>query len=108
VSESRGGGHLSIFLRQCYTYGILGPVHAEGNGAPMRNLTMWQAVAYATELGLAFATAVFLGLFVGHAADDWMRNEAPIFTTVGALLGFGAGVYSTAKLALMIVRPGKE
>jgi F0F1-type ATP synthase assembly protein I len=74
----------------------------------MRNLTIWQAVAYATELGLAFATTVFLGLFLGHAADDWLRNEAPILTIVGALLGFAAGVYSTIRLAFVIVRPRKE
>ena len=108
LGSDNEGGHLSIFSGRCYTYGILGPVHAEGNGAPMRNLTLWQAVAYATELGLAFATTVFLGLFLGHVADDWMRNEAPILTFVGALLGLAAGVYSTAKLALLIVGPRKE
>jgi F0F1-type ATP synthase assembly protein I len=76
----------------------------------MRNLTLWQAVAYATELGLALATTVFLGLFLGHVADDWMRNDAPIFTIVGTLLGFAAGVFSTVKLAMVVTgtRPGKE
>jgi len=74
----------------------------------MRDLTLWQAVGYATELGLALATAVFLGLFLGHVADEWLRNEAPILTIVGALLGFAAGVYSTVKLAFVIVRPRKE
>jgi F0F1-type ATP synthase assembly protein I len=76
----------------------------------MRNLTIWQAVGYATELGLAFATTVFLGLFLGHVADDWMRNDAPVFTFVGTLLGFAAGVYSTVKLAMYVTgtSPRKE
>jgi len=74
----------------------------------MRDLTLWQAVGYATELGLAFATAVFLGLFLGHAADDWLRNDAPILTIVGALLGFAVGVYGVVRLAFFVVRPRKE
>ncbi|MEA2639535.1 MAG: putative F0F1-ATPase subunit Ca2+/Mg2+ transporter [Chloroflexota bacterium] len=77
-------------------------------GHHVRNLTIWQAVAYATELGIAFATSVLLGVFVGHVVDDRVSNEAPIFTLLGALLGLAAGVYSTIQLVQVLTRPEKE
>ena len=74
----------------------------------MRNLTVIQAVAYATELGLAFATSVLLGLFVGHVIDDRMNNGAPIFTLVGAIVGLVAGAYSAIRLIRMVTSLPKE
>lgn len=74
----------------------------------MRNLTLWQAVAYATELGFAFAAAVLVGLFIGHFADDRLGNDVPVLTMLGSLVGLAAGVYSTAQIAQFLIRPRKE
>ena len=70
----------------------------------MRNLTIWQAVAFATELGVAFAIAVLMGLFLGHLADDRLGNSVPFLTILGAFLGLAAGVYSSAQLVQYVVR----
>ena len=69
----------------------------------MRNLTIWQAVAFATELGVAFAVAVLMGLFLGHLADDRL-GTVPILTILGALLGLAAGAYSSAQIGQMLIR----
>ena len=74
----------------------------------MRNLTIWQAVAYASELGFALAATVLLGTGAGYLADQWMRNDAPVFTIVGSMLGLAAGTYSIVRLAQVITRPNKE
>ena len=74
----------------------------------MRNLTVWQALAFATELGIAFATAVLLGLFLGHVADDRLGNGVPVLTLLGSLVGLAAGVYSSAQMAQFLSRPRKE
>jgi F0F1-type ATP synthase assembly protein I len=70
----------------------------------MRNLTMWQAVAYGTELALAFATAVVVGLLIGHWADERL-GSLPILTIVGSLAGFASGVFSTVRIAQFVTRP---
>ena len=70
----------------------------------MRNLTIWQAVAFATELGVAFAVAVLMGLFVGHLADDRLGLSVPILTILGSFLGLAAGVYSSAQIVQYVVR----
>jgi F0F1-type ATP synthase assembly protein I len=70
----------------------------------MRNLTIWQAVAVATELGIAFALAVLLGLFLGNLADERLGNSVPIFTILGSLLGLATGVYSSAQLVQVALR----
>jgi F0F1-type ATP synthase assembly protein I len=49
-------------------------------------------------LGIAFALAVLMGLFLGHVADDRLGNSVPIFAILGSLLGLAAGVYSSARL----------
>jgi F0F1-type ATP synthase assembly protein I len=69
----------------------------------MRNLTTLQAIALATQLGLAFAVAVLMGLFIGHLADDWL-GTLPILTILGALLGLAAGAYSSAQIGQMLIR----
>ena len=74
----------------------------------MRNLTIWQAVAYASELGFALAATVLLGTGAGYLVDQWLRNGAPVFTIVGSMLGLAAGTYSIVRLARVITRPNKE
>ncbi|MBM2810524.1 MAG: putative F0F1-ATPase subunit Ca2+/Mg2+ transporter [Chloroflexi bacterium] len=74
----------------------------------MRNLTIWQAVAYASELGFALAATVLVGTGLGYLTDQWLRNEAPVFIVVGSLLGLAAGTYSIARLAKAVTRPEKE
>src|SRR5581483_10487768 len=61
------------------------------NGARVRNLTIWQAVAYASELGVTLAATVLVGTGVGYLLDQWLRNGAPVFTIIGSLLGLAAG-----------------
>jgi len=74
----------------------------------MRNLTIWQAMTYASELGFALAATVLLGTGLGYLADRWARNEAPVFMAVGSLLGLAAGTYSLVRLAQSLTRPKKE
>lgn len=77
-------------------------------GRRVRNLTIWQAVTYASELGVTFAATVILGTVLGYLADGWLRTEAPFLTVAGSLIGLGAGVYSTVRLAQAVTRPRKE
>jgi F0F1-type ATP synthase assembly protein I len=77
-------------------------------GQPMRNLTIWQAMAYASELGFMLAATVLVGTGLGYLADQWLRNEAPTMMIVGSLLGLVAGTFSIVRLAQAITRPKKE
>ena len=74
----------------------------------MRNLTIWQALAYASELGFALAVTVLVGTGLGYLADQWMRNEAPVLTILGSMVGLAAGTYSIVRLGQAITRPKKE
>ena len=74
----------------------------------MRNLTIWQATAIASEVGVALAITVLIGVFGGRWLDDRAGYEVPIFTLLGALAGLAAGVYSTAQLVPYLTRPRKE
>jgi F0F1-type ATP synthase assembly protein I len=74
----------------------------------MRNLTIWQAMAYASELGFALAATVLVGTGLGYLADRWMRNDAPVFMIAGSLLGLAAGTYSIVRLGTIMTRPKKE
>ncbi len=74
----------------------------------MRNLTIWQAMAIASELGFALAATVLVGTGLGYLADQWMRNDAPVFMIVGSLVGLAAGTFSIARLAQTATRPKKE
>jgi hypothetical protein len=74
----------------------------------MRRLTIWQAVVFATELGIALAVTVLVGLLLGHMADDRLGLELPAFTMLGALAGLAAGVYSSVHMMQFLTRPGKE
>ena len=79
-----------------------------GGRAPVRNLSIWQAVAIATELGVAFAVAVLIGLLVGHVIDSKLGLEFPIFMGLGALVGLASGVYSATQFVRFATRPRKE
>ena len=74
----------------------------------MRNLSVWQAVAFATELGAAFATAVIVGVFLGHIVDVQLDNTIPVGTFLGAFLGLAAGVYGMIQIVQWLGRPRKE
>jgi F0F1-type ATP synthase assembly protein I len=74
----------------------------------MRNLTLWQAGALATELGVAFAVGVLLGLFIGHVIDDRLGLQFPVFMLIGAGLGLASAMYSAWQLVRISLRPRKE
>ncbi len=74
----------------------------------MQNLSIWQAVAIATELGVVLAAGVFIGLFLGHFADQKLGLQYPVFMLLGALAGLASGVYGFAKMVRMLTRPRKE
>ncbi len=95
---SHGGGRGETHL----VYSAWLPRGAMGHR--LRNLTTWQAVAIATELGAAFAIAVLVGLFAGYLADNRMGNTVPILTFLGSFLGLAAGVYSAVQIAQFMTR----
>jgi F0F1-type ATP synthase assembly protein I len=74
----------------------------------VRKLTLWQAVALASELGVAFAIGVLVGLFLGHQVDRRLGLDFPAFMLLGALLGLMSSVYSSYLLVRIAVRPRKE
>jgi len=74
----------------------------------MRNLTIWQAAAIASEVGLALAASVLVCVFAGLWLDARLANGLPVFTLVGALVGLVAGVVSMSKLVPHLTRPRKE
>jgi F0F1-type ATP synthase assembly protein I len=74
----------------------------------VRNLTLWQAGALATELGVAFAIGVLVGLFLGHQIDRWLGLDFPAFMLLGALLGLMSAMYSSYQLVRIAMRPRKE
>jgi F0F1-type ATP synthase assembly protein I len=74
----------------------------------MRNLTIWQAAAIASEVGLMLAVSVLVGTFVGLWLDGRFSSGIPVFTVVGALMGLVAGVASMSKLVPYLTRPRKE
>lgn len=74
----------------------------------MPNISIWQAVAIATELGVALAVGVLIGLFLGHVVDEKLGLPYPIFMLLGALVGLASGVYSFAKLVSRLTQSRKE
>jgi F0F1-type ATP synthase assembly protein I len=74
----------------------------------VQNLSIWQAVAIATELGVALAVGVLLGMFVGHFIDERLGLQVPVFMLFGAILGLASGVYSFAQMVRRFTRPRKE
>ncbi|MPZ15055.1 MAG: hypothetical protein GEU73_11630 [Chloroflexi bacterium] len=87
---------------------ILAMVPAWSTGAPMRNLTTWQALVIASELGIAFAIAVLAGVFLGNVADERLGHDVPILTVAGAFIGLAVAVFSSIQLVQLMTRPRKE
>jgi len=69
----------------------------------MRNLSVWQAVVVASQVGFVMAAAVAIGLFAGWYIDS-ILNTSPVFTAIGALVGFAGGIYSCLQLIREIQR----
>lgn len=74
----------------------------------MKRLSLWQAVAIALEMGAALAVAVLIGLVGGHAIDERMGIDLPVFTMLGALVGLAAGVYASTRLIQFFTSAEKE
>ncbi|MFN0072043.1 MAG: AtpZ/AtpI family protein [Chloroflexota bacterium] len=63
-----------------------------------RNLRTWQAIAVATQFGVALAVAVGLGIFMGNAIDGWLGlQNAPVFTMIGVLVGLSSAIATMVK-----------
>ena len=97
-----------LVLENTYFYDVLGLRVDSTHSMPDHLLTQLEflsAVAYASELGFALAGTVLLGTGLGYLADQQMRNEAPILTIVGSLIGLAAGSYTIVRLAKVITSP---
>jgi ATP synthase protein I len=64
-----------------------------GSGRNGPALSTIQAVAIASQFGVALAAAVGLGLFVGQWLDG-VTHTSPVFTLLGVFLGLAGGVSS--------------
>ena len=69
----------------------------------MRNLTIWQALAIASQMGFILASTVLVTLGIGYLLDSWLQTR-PVFTLVGSLVGLAAGILGIARLARLILR----
>ena len=74
----------------------------------MRNLTIGQAAAIASYLGIMLAVSVLIGTFVGLWLDGQFATGFPVFTILGALMGLVSGVGSMSRLIPRMTRPRKE
>ncbi len=63
----------------------------------MRNLSVWQAVVVASQVGFVMAAAVAIGLFAGWYLDGFMHTS-PVFTVIGAFVGFAGGIFSCVQI----------
>lgn len=63
----------------------------------MRNLTVWQALIVASQLGFVLAAGVAIGLVAGWYLDS-VIHTSPLLTVIGALLGMIGGLYSCAQI----------
>ncbi len=63
----------------------------------MRNLSVWQAVAIASQVGFVMAAAVAIGLFAGWYLDSLMHTS-PVFTALGAFVGMAGGIFSCVQI----------
>ena len=68
----------------------------------MRKMSLAQAIVYATQLGATLAISVLIGLFVGIQVDNRMGIGVPVFTAVGSMVGFAAGIYGMLRLVQTI------
>lgn len=105
--QERAPSHLPQPLRALW-YSLPGCDGDQKGRGPVRNLSVWQAVAIATELGLALAIGVVLGLLLGRFLDERLGLQVPVFMLLGALLGLASGVFSFARMVQFVTRPRKE
>jgi F0F1-type ATP synthase assembly protein I len=61
------------------------------------SVSVYQALAVASQFGITLAICVVLGYFAGHWLDDRL-NTGIIFTLIGVLLGLVAAVLNTMRL----------
>lgn len=66
-------------------------------------VTTVQALAVASQFGIALAVSVVLGYLAGHWIDDRL-NTGIIFTLIGVLLGLVAAVLNTVRLYTALMR----
>ena len=73
----------------------------------MKNLSTVQALLIVSQIGVAFAAAVAVGLFIGSWVDSALHTS-PVFVIIGALAGTGAGIASAVQLARFANRNGQN
>lgn len=73
--------------------------------AAARKRTVWERVAFYSELGLLIPAAVMIGYLVGYGIDRWLRTT-PIFAVIFLLLGFAAGFLALYRMIVSYERDG--
>src|ERR1041384_5924063 len=71
------------------------------------SVTTFQALAVASQFGIALAVSVVLGYFAGHWLDDRL-NTGIIFTLIGVLLGLVATVLSITRTYGALLRKAQS
>ena len=77
---------------------------AKGTGP---SVTTFQALAVASQFGIALAVSVVLGYFVGQWLDERLRTGI-IFTLIGVLLGLVGSVMNTVRLYRALMRKSQS
>lgn len=67
----------------------------------------WQAMGQYAGLGLQFAMAIGLFLWLGWKVDGWL-GTTPLLTIVGAFVGGGAAFYSIYRHLVLDARKRSE
>jgi F0F1-type ATP synthase assembly protein I len=74
----------------------------------VRNLTVWQALIVASQLGFVLAAGVAIGLLAGWYLYS-VTHTSPLFTMLGALLGMISGLYSCVQIVRdVLTRRGSQ
>lgn len=73
----------------------------------MRNLSSWQAIAVASQMGFMLAATVAIGVFAGSYLDS-MLNTSPVFIILGAVAGLASGLYSCVQIYRFALRNGRS
>lgn len=68
----------------------------------MRNLTIWQALAIASQMGFVLASTVAVGLIAGMFLDSRL-GTGQLLTILGCFVGLLAGVVSIIQMAQALV-----
>jgi F0F1-type ATP synthase assembly protein I len=77
---------------------------AKGTGP---TVTTFQALAVASQFGIALAVSVVLGYFVGQWLDERLRTGI-IFTLIGVLLGLVGAATNTVRLYRALMRKNQS